>query len=94
MQPAIIDRGHEPEGSQVSSGRSFQGQGADFNIRLIWGQIVSPIPVWTYEKAWYVSDLKTNNMNGLRFEVAQLSDRFGPGPSAYITISENLEVSG
>jgi hypothetical protein len=51
-------------------------------------------PVWTYEKAWYVSDLKTNNMNGLRFEVAQLSDRFGPGPSAYITISENLEVSG
>ena len=51
-------------------------------------------PVWTYEKAWYVADLKTNNMNGLRFEVAQLSDRFGPGPSAYITISENLEVSG
>ena len=38
-------------------------------------------------------NLKTNNMNGLRFEVAQLSDRFGPGPSAYITISENLEVS-
>lgn len=33
-------------------------------------------------------------MNGLRFEVAQLSDRFGPGPSGYITISENLEVSG
>jgi len=24
-------------------------------------------PVWTYEKALYVSDLKTNNMNGLRF---------------------------
>ena len=50
-------------------------------------------PVMIYEKAWYVSDLKTNNMNGLSFEVAQLSDRFGPGPSACITISENLEVS-
>ena len=46
------------------------------------------------KKAWYVFDLKANNMNGLRFEVAQLSDRFGPGLSAYITISENLEVSG
>jgi outer membrane lipoprotein-sorting protein len=56
--------------------------------------ISNGVSVWTYEKAWYVADLKTNNMNGLRFEVAQLSDRFGPGPSAYITISENLEVSG
>ncbi len=50
-------------------------------------------PVWIYEKAWYVSDSKANNMNGLRLEVAQLSDRFGPGPSAHMIISENLEVS-
>ncbi len=49
-------------------------------------------PVWIYENAWYISDLKANNMNGLRFEVAQLSDRFGPGPSAYMIISENLEI--
>ncbi len=49
-------------------------------------------PVWIYENAWYISDLKANNMNGLRFEVAQLSERFGPGPSAYMIISENLEI--
>ncbi len=48
--------------------------------------------VWIYENAWYISDLTANNMNGLRFEVAQLSDRFGPGPSAYMIISENLEI--
>ena len=99
MQPAIIDRGHEPEGSQVSSGRSFQGQGANLNIRLIWTKLSVPyqdkpeLKTPGNLKKAYVSDLKTNNMNGLRFEVAQLSDRFGPDPSAYITISENLEVS-
>ena len=49
-------------------------------------------PVWIYENAWYISDLTANNMNGLRFEVAQLSDRFGPGPSAYMIIPENLEI--
>ena len=49
-------------------------------------------PVWNYENAWYISDLTANNVNGLRFEVAQLSDRFGPGPSAYMIIPEHLEI--
>ena len=49
-------------------------------------------PVRIYENAWYISDLAANNVNGLRFEVAQLSDRFGPGPSAYMIIPENLEI--
>ena len=48
--------------------------------------------IWIYENAWYISDLKANNMNGLRFEVAQLSNRFGPGHSVYMIISENLKI--